>query len=81
MINKEISKTLLSSIQKIVSDTKGQILTDDLINELEFDTKPIAEFYDITSFQALVLSVYLECGLRDIDVDTDSDSDSEIELV
>jgi ATPase family associated with various cellular activities (AAA) len=71
MANKEISKELLSAIQKIVSETKGQTLTDDLINELEVVTKPISEFYEITSFQALVFSVYLECGLRDIDVDTE----------
>jgi ATPase family associated with various cellular activities (AAA) len=71
MANKEISKELLSAIQKIVSETKGQCLNQELITELEVVTKPISEFYDITSFQALVFSIYLECGLRDIDVDTE----------
>ena len=71
MTNKEISKELLSAIQKIVSETKGQCLNEELITELEAVTKPISEFYEITSFQALVFSVYLECGLRDIDVDTE----------
>ena len=71
MTNKETSKQLLSAIQKIVSETKGQCLNEELINELELITKPITEFYEITSFQALVFSVYLECGLRDIDVDTE----------
>jgi hypothetical protein len=71
MANKETSKELLSAIQKIVSETKGQCLNQELITELEVVTKPISEFYDITSFQALVFSIYLECGLRDIDVDTE----------
>ena len=71
MANKEISKELLSAIQKIVSETKGQCLNQELITELEVVTKPISEFYDISSFQALVFSIYLECGLRDIDVDTE----------
>lgn len=71
MTNKQISKELLSSIQKIVSETKGQCLNDELINELADVTKPISEFYDLTSFQALIFSVYLECGLKDIDVDTE----------
>ena len=71
MTNKETSKELLSAIQKIVSETKGQCLNEELIAELELITKPITEFYEITSFQALVFSVYLECGLRDIDVDTE----------
>ena len=71
MTNKETSKELLSAIQKIVSDTKGQCLNEELITELETITKPISEFYEITSFQALVFSIYLECGLRDIDVNTE----------
>ena len=71
MTNKETSKELLSAIQKIVSETKGQCLNEELIAELELITKPITEFYEITSFQALVFSIYLECGLRDIDVDTE----------
>jgi hypothetical protein len=71
MTNKQISKELLSAIQKIVSETKGQCLNDELINSLADVTKPISEFYDLTSFQALIFSVYLECGLKDIDVDTE----------
>ena len=71
MTNKQISKELLSAIQKIVSETKGQFLNDELIKNLADVTKPISEFYDLTSFQALIFSVYLECGLKDIDVDTE----------
>ena len=47
MTNKETSKELLSAIQKIVSETKGQCLNEELITELEMITKPISEFYDL----------------------------------
>ena len=34
MTNKETSKQLLTAIQKIVSETKGQCLNEELVNEL-----------------------------------------------
>lgn len=70
MSNKQISKELLKSVQTVVSATKGQLLNDDLVNELKTETTIIMSFYEITHFQSIVLSIYLECGLKDIDVDT-----------
>ena len=63
------SKSLLTSIQKLSSSIKGQVLSDQLINELVMDSQPLMEFYDITHFQALVFSVYLEAKLKDRDID------------
>ena len=71
MSNKQISKELLKSIQTVVSSTRGQLLNDDLINELRSETSSIMSFYDVTHFQSIVISIYLENGLRDIDVDTE----------
>ncbi len=71
MINKEVSKELLSAIQLIVSSTKGQDLNDQLITELSKETNNIMSFFNVTHFQAIVLAIYLECGLKDIDVDTE----------
>jgi ATP-dependent 26S proteasome regulatory subunit len=70
MSNKQISKELLKAVQTIVSSTKGQLLNDDLIEELKTETPKLMSFYDISHFQSIVLSIYLECGLKDIDVDT-----------
>ncbi len=70
MSNKQISKELLKSVQTVVSSTKGQLLNDDLVNELKTETANIMSFYEISHFQSIVLSIYLECGLKDIDVDT-----------
>ena len=70
MSNKQISKELLKAVQTIVSSTKGQLLNDDLIEELKTETPKLMSFYDINHFQSIVLSIYLECGLKDIDVDT-----------
>jgi ATP-dependent 26S proteasome regulatory subunit len=63
------SKSLLTSIQKLSSSIQGQVLSDQLINELVMDSQPIMEFYDLTHFQALVFSVYLEAKLKDRDID------------
>jgi hypothetical protein len=71
MSNKQISKELLKSVQTIVSSTKGQLLNDELIDELRTETPKLMSFYEISHFQSIVLSIYLECGLKDIDVDTE----------
>ena len=71
MTNKQTSKDLLKAIQTVVSSTKGQLLNDDLINELKTETTNIMSFYEISHFQSIVISIYLECGLKDIDVDTE----------
>ena len=67
--NMHISKDLLSAVQKLSSAIKGQVLNEQLINELIMDSQPLMEFYDITHFQALVFSVYMEAKLRDRDID------------
>ena len=72
MTNKQTSKDLLKAIQTVVSSTKGQLLNDDLINELKTETTNIMSFYEISHFQSIVFSLYLECGIRDLEVDNES---------
>ena len=69
MTNMTVSKDLLSAVQKLSSAIRGEILSDQLINELVMDSQPIMEFYSITHFQALIFSVYLEAKLKDRDID------------
>jgi ATP-dependent 26S proteasome regulatory subunit len=69
MTNMTVSKDLLSAVQKLSSAIRGQILSDQLINELVMDSQPIMEFYSINHFQALIFSVYLEAKLKDRDID------------
>lgn len=71
MSNKQISKELLKDVQTIISSTKGQLLNDELVDELRTETPRLMNFFDISHFQSIVLSIYLECGLKDIDVDTE----------
>lgn len=71
MNNKETSKELLKSVQTIVISTKGQLLDEEIINELRKNSASIMSFYDVSHFQSIVLAIYLECGLKDIDVDTE----------
>ena len=71
MTNKQTSKDLLKAIQTVVSSTKGQLLNDDLINELKTETTNIMSFYEISHFQSIVFSLYLEYGIRDLEVDNE----------
>ena len=57
MTNKQTSKDLLKAIQTVVSSTKGQLLNDDLINELKTETTNIMSFYEISHFQSIVISI------------------------
>ena len=70
-MNKDQSKSLLSSIQKITKLTRGQELTTDLITDSTDAATLLAEFYEISVFQAIILSLFLDTGLRDRDVDTE----------
>jgi SpoVK/Ycf46/Vps4 family AAA+-type ATPase len=70
-MNKDQSKSLLSSIQKITKLTRGQELTTDLITDITDAATLLAEFYEISVFQAIILSLFLDTGLRDRDVDTE----------
>jgi hypothetical protein len=69
MTNLLISKDLLSSVQKLSHAVKGQVLSDQLINELILDSQPLVSFFEITHFQSIVLAVYLEAKLKDRDID------------
>jgi len=70
-MNKDQSKSLLSSIQKITKLTRGQELTTDLITDITDAATLLADFYEISVFQAIILSLFLDTGLRDRDVDTE----------
>jgi hypothetical protein len=69
MSNLLISKDLLSSVQKLSHAVKGQVLSDQLINELILDSQPLMSFFEITHFQSIVFAVYLEAKLKDRDID------------
>ena len=71
-MNKAQSKDLLSSIQTITKATRGQDLTRELFDELSNATNMISEFYEVNQFQAVVLALYLEAGLKDRDIDTEN---------
>jgi hypothetical protein len=52
MSNKQTSKELLKSVQTIVSSTKGQLLNDELIDELRTETPKLMSFYEISHFNS-----------------------------
>ncbi len=62
-MNKDQSKSLLSSIQKITKLTRGQELTTDLITDITDAATLLAEFYEISVFQAIILSLFLSSSM------------------
>lgn len=69
MQNKTASKEVLSAVQAIVSATKGRVLDESLFNELNAQITILESFFEVNSFQAVVLSLYLEFGFRKRDLD------------
>lgn len=62
----QVSKDLLSAIQHLSSETKGQALTDELIESLVDYSGPMMDFFGITHFQAIVFSHLIEAELRSL---------------
>ena len=71
MTQKNTTKELLSSVQKVVSSVRGQDLNEELINSLRIETPSIMSFFEISHFQSIVFSLYLEYGIRDLEVDNE----------
>ncbi len=66
MTNMQVSKDLLSAIQHLSSETKGQALTDELIESLVDYSGPMMDFFGITHFQSIVFSHLIEAELRSL---------------
>lgn len=62
----QVSKDLLSAVQHLSSETKGQALTDELIESLVDYSGPIKDFFGITHFQAIVFAHLIEAELRSL---------------
>lgn len=71
MNQKNTTKELLSSVQKVVSLVRGQDLNENLINSLRIETPVIMTFFEISHFQSIVFSLYLDHGIRDLEVDNE----------
>jgi len=71
MTNMQVSKDLLTSVQHLSSETKGQALTDELIESLVDYSGPVMDFYGITHFQSIVLCHLIEADLRNFVMDSE----------
>ena len=69
MTNMQISKELLSAVQHLSAETKGQALTDELIESLVDYSVPIMDFFGITHFQSIVFAHLIEADLRTYTMD------------
>jgi len=71
MSNKIIAKELLIAVQNTVKTIRGNILNDELIESITTSVQPIVEFYNLSVFQAMIYSVYLENSYRNRTVTMD----------
>ncbi len=71
MIDKKLSKKLLSSVHKLIQSTKGQELTDVLVTSLKNDAKAISGFFNINTLESIILSVHLDYAFKDYEVTTE----------
>jgi hypothetical protein len=62
----QVSKDLLSAVQHLSSETKGQALTDELIESLVDYSGPMMDFFGITHFQSIVFAHLIEAELRNL---------------
>ena len=62
----QVSKDLLSAVQHLSSETKGQALTDELIESLVDYSGPIMDFFGINHFQSIVFAHLIEAELRNL---------------
>lgn len=69
--NKEISKQLLNSVKDLVVKTKGRNIHDNLIEELQSEISPVKSFFEISEFEAIILSIYINCAIKDSSVEMD----------
>ncbi len=71
MQNKVVAKQVLNAVQSIVSGTKGKVLDQNLLKNLQNHILVITDFFEVDEFQAVVLSLYLEYGFRNRDLDNE----------
>lgn len=71
----QVSKNLLSAVQELATQTKGQALTEELVDSLLEFSGPIMDFFGITHFQAIVFSHLIECELRTYVIDNERITD------
>ena len=69
MSNKETFKNILKAVKQIFVCTKDIEMDDQLIEDLRVHTEPIMTFFRIGHFESVILSLYIEYTLRDVEVD------------
>ncbi len=66
------SKELLNAIQGVSKTFYGKEITQELLSYSIEIVKPIADFFELSTFDAVVFSFYIERGLRNRSVDSDN---------
>lgn len=76
MTDLKVSTELLTAVQMLSSETKGQALTDELVDRMAEFSPPIMDFFGITHFQSIVFAHLIEAELRSLIVDNERITDT-----
>ena len=76
MTDLKVSTDLLTSVQMLSSESKGQALTEELIESMAEFSSPIMDFFGITHFQSIVFAHLIEAELRSLIVDNERITDT-----
>jgi len=76
MTDLKVSTDLLTSVQMLSSESKGQALTEELIESMAEFSSPIIDFFGITHFQSIVFAHLIEAELRSLIVDNERITDT-----
>jgi Cdc6-like AAA superfamily ATPase len=71
IVNKEVSKQLLNAVKDLVVKTKGKNIHSALIEELQSEINAIKLFFGISDFESIILSIYINCAIKDSSVEMD----------
>jgi SpoVK/Ycf46/Vps4 family AAA+-type ATPase len=72
MRNKELYKSMLSAVQTISEEVKEKPFNQSLVQSLVSTAKPVADFFNLSTEEAIVLSFFIDANLKDQVVNKES---------
>ena len=72
MRNKELYKSMLSAVQSISEEVKEKPFNQSLVQSLVSITKPVADFFNLTAEETIVLCYFIDANLKDQIVNKES---------
>ena len=72
MRNKELYKSMLAAVQTISEEVKEKPFNQSLVQSLVSIAKPVADFFNLTTEETIVLCYFIDANLKDQIVNKES---------